>query len=76
MKLTLEFEGNEKMTNIGLAKAIIDTEHFEAADLCEIGRYLIIYSESRTSEPRNIARVFDIHFDEKDCICKCPYKKE
>lgn len=50
MKLTVEFEGNEKMTNIGLAKAIIDTEHFEAADLCEIGRYLIIYSESRTNE--------------------------
>lgn len=21
------------------------------------------------------ARVFDIHFDEKDCICKCPYRK-
>ena len=20
------------------------------------------------------AKAFDIHFDEKDCICKCPYK--
>lgn len=19
------------------------------------------------------AKAFDIHFDEKDCICKCPY---
>lgn len=21
------------------------------------------------------AKVFDIHFDEKDCICECPYEK-
>ena len=21
------------------------------------------------------AKAFDIHFDEKDCICKCPYRK-
>lgn len=21
------------------------------------------------------AKAFDIHFDEKDCICKCPYER-
>lgn len=21
------------------------------------------------------AKMFDIHFDEKDCICECPYKE-
>ena len=21
------------------------------------------------------AKAFDIHFDKKDCICKCPYEK-
>ena len=50
MKLIVEFEGNEKMTNIGLAKAIIDTNIFDASDLQELGNYLMIYSTARAKE--------------------------
>lgn len=50
MLLTVNFEGNEKMTNIGFAKAIIDTDYFTTSDLDEIGRYLILYSQARAKE--------------------------
>lgn len=50
MKLIVKFEGNEMMTNIGMAKAIIDTQHFNSNDLSEIGQYLQIYSNARITE--------------------------
>lgn len=50
MKLFVEFEGNETMTNIGFAKAIIDTDCFRASDLQEVGNYLILYSDARAKE--------------------------
>lgn len=50
MKLTFEIEGNEKMTNIGMAKALIDTQCFTSNDLSEIGQYLQIYSNARITE--------------------------
>lgn len=50
MMLTITFEGNEKMTNIGFAKAMIDTNCFKTSDLQEIGNYLILYSNARGKE--------------------------
>ena len=50
MKLTVEFEPKETMTNIGFAKAIIDTDCFKPSDLQEIGNYLMIYSNTRAIE--------------------------
>ena len=50
MKLIAEFEGNETMTNIGMAKALIDTNFFNSNDLSEIGQYLQIYSNARFTE--------------------------
>ena len=50
MRLTVEFEGNEVMTNIGFAKAIIDTNSFKPSDLQELGTYLTVYSDARAKE--------------------------
>lgn len=52
MKLYIEFESNEAMTNIGFAKALIDTKWFSELDLCEISCYLNTYSLARTAEPK------------------------
>ena len=57
MKLIIEFEGDETMTNIGMAKALIDTNCFNSNDLSEIGQYLQIYSNARiTEEIRDIEK--------------------
>ena len=57
MKLTVEYEGNEMMTNIGMAKALIETNCFNSKDLSEIGQYLQIYSNARiTEEIRGISK--------------------
>ena len=50
MKLSVEYEGNEMMTNIGMAKALIETNCFNSNDLSEIGQYLQIYSNARITE--------------------------
>lgn len=50
MLLTVNFEGNEKMTAIGFAKAIIDSDCFKPSDLEELGNYLMIYSNARAKE--------------------------
>jgi len=50
VRLTVDFEINEKMTNIGFAKAVIDTDCFKVSDLQEIGNYLMIYANARANE--------------------------
>ena len=49
MKIFVEYEKDEKDSNIGFAKAM--TECFQnEADLYEIANYLMIYSNARTNE--------------------------
>lgn len=50
MFITVDFEVNEKMTVIGFAKAIIDSDCFKPSDLEELSNYLLIYSNSRAKE--------------------------
>ena len=50
MILSITFEATEKMTTIGFAKAIIDSDCFKPSDLEELGNYLLIYSNSRAKE--------------------------
>jgi hypothetical protein len=56
MKIFLEFEETEKMSNIGFAKAITEL-NFTASDLQEIGNYLMIYSNARAKESLEMACV-------------------
>lgn len=52
MKLSIELEAREQATNIGLAKALIDTGCFSALDLGEISCYLNIYCATRNAAPK------------------------
>ena len=52
MKLTVDFEHNETMTNIGFAKALVDCKFFTPFDLCEISCYLNTYCTARNVEPK------------------------
>ena len=52
MILSIALEANEEATNIGFAKALIDTGCFSVFDLCEISCYLNTYCTARIVEPK------------------------
>lgn len=47
MKMLFEFEAEENQTNIGIAKALTELPSLNEADLAEIGKYLLVYSDAR-----------------------------
>lgn len=49
MKLSIHLETNEPMTNIGLAKALIEST-LSPADLQELARYLLVFSDAHPTE--------------------------
>lgn len=57
MKIFLEFEETEKMSNIGFAKALTDINSLNSSDLAEICNYLMIYSNARAQESLEMACV-------------------
>ena len=50
MKIIFELELEEKISNIGIAKALTEVPGLTDGDLCEIGSYLAVYSTARSSE--------------------------
>ena len=50
MKMFFEFEVEENQTNIGIAKAMTEVEFLNEADLCEIAKYLLVYTDARSTE--------------------------
>lgn len=50
MKMFFEFEVEENQTNIGIAKAMTEVGFLSEADLCEIAKYLLVYTEARSTE--------------------------
>ena len=53
MKIIFEMDWEEKLSNIGIAKALTEVSNLNDSDLCEIGRHLLVYSDARAIE--NIA---------------------
>ena len=47
MIIQVQLDSNEKFTNIGIAKAISDYFRFEAADLEEIAKHLLLVAKYR-----------------------------
>ena len=45
MKILFEVEAEEMETNIGIAKALIETKNLSVSDLREISRYLAVYCD-------------------------------
>lgn len=57
MKICFEFSAAENLSNIGIAKALTEVPNMTESDLYEIGRYLLVYSEARATEPDDLNRI-------------------
>lgn len=50
MKINFRLNNDEYQSNIGIAKALTEVPNMTEADLYEIGRYLLVYSDARATE--------------------------
>ena len=50
LELKEAFTAPEKLTNIDIAKAMTEVEFLNEADLCEIAKYLLVYTDARSTE--------------------------
>lgn len=50
LELEESFTAPEKLSNMDIAKAMTEIDFLNKADLCEIAKYLLVYTDARSTE--------------------------
>jgi len=50
LELNEAFSAPEKLSNMDIAKAMTEIDFLNEADLCEIAKYLLVYTDARSTE--------------------------
>lgn len=65
LNLEESFTAPEKISNMDIAKAMTEVDFLNEADLCEIAKYLLVYTDARSIE--KICSPFKIGEPLKEC---------